>query len=253
MSLNEESIVIQHDRLVRFFEIDLRPVGGYRLFVCPSLNEFEQSVIWTRPDITISDDSSVVIGPETRVVYTPLPCQIEGLDYDGSGRLPRPTLTVADITGNLGALLRALKDINGAYLITRFTWARFLDPDNFRAGNPSFNPHMEFNREIYIFNRKADDCPGEYLVFELCSALDLDGQVIPIHTYQATICDNEYGGELCNWDAAAAGRYYDQNNQPCTPDKDICSRRISGCEVRHGTNVRLPCRIFVGVQLITQG
>ena len=224
-----------YDTLLRFYIIDMTAAGGSILYFHPGLNEFGNSVVW---------------GGQT---YTPFPIQIEGIEYDGQGRNSRPTLTVANIDGQLGTLVRAYKDLNGCKLTHRMTFGRFLDAENFLNGNDDANPAIEFPKEIYIFERKAEET-REYIKFELASALDLQGQMLPKRNYNASYCNHEYGGELCGWNAATAGVYYDATDTVTTiVNNDKCGRRISSCECRWGATSELPYGGFPGVALITRG
>ncbi len=220
------------DSLVRFYEIDLSRVGGGILYFHPGLNEFGQPMVW---------------GGRT---YQPFPITIEGIEYDGQGRLPRPTLTVSNLTGQLGGLVRAYKDLNGCLLTHRMTLGRFLDATNYRDGNPDANPSLEFPKEIYIFERKAEET-REYIKFELASALDLEGQRLPKRNYNANYCPHEYRGPLCGYLGTS---YFDEGDHPVTdPLKDRCGRRLGSCECRFGKNNELPYGGFPGVGLITRG
>jgi len=219
--------------LVRFFEIDLTRVGADEIFYFhPGLNEYGQPMVWG--------------GRE----YLPLPIVIEGIEYDGQGRLPRPTLTVSNLMGQLGNVIRANKDLNGCLLTTRMTLTCFLDACNFKEGNPTANPNLEVPKEIYILQRRAEET-HEYIKFELCSALDLEGQMLPKRNYYATFCPHEYRGALCGY---LGSRYFDMNDvEVFDPLKDRCGKRIKSCEARFGKDNELAFGGFPGVALITGG
>jgi lambda family phage minor tail protein L len=199
---------------MKFYEIDLSNVGGGVIYFHPGLNEFGKPVVWG--------------GRE----YHPFPIAIEGLEYDGQGRLPRPTLTVSNVNGELGRLVRQHKDLNGCLLVHRMTLSDFLDAENFTNGNPDANPNLEFPKEIYIFERKAEETP-EYVRFDLASALDLEGQMLPKRVYNANYCPHAYGGPLCG--ATAPGP---------------CARNIAACEAIFGAGAKLPFGGFPGVGLV---
>jgi lambda family phage minor tail protein L len=213
---NERNIrEIAKGSLVRFYEIDLRRAGHDAvLYFHPGLNEFGGPMTWN--------------GRE----YLPFPITIEGMEYDGQGRLPRPTLTVSNIHAgaglNLGALVRAHGDLNGCTLTHRMTLARFLDAANFIDGNPSADPSLEFPKDIYIFERKAEET-SEYIKFELASALDLEGQLLPKRTYNANYCPHRYRGALCSYTGAA---YFNDRDEETTKEKDKCGKRLRSCELR---------------------
>jgi len=228
--------------LVRLYEIDLSRVGVDEiLYFHPGLNEHGQPMVWG--------------GRE----YLPLPITIEGIEYDGQGRLPRPTLTISNLLGPLGNIVREHKDLNGCLLTHRMTLSCFLDAENFKEGNPTANPNLEFPKEIYIFERRAEET-HEYIKFELCSALDLEGQMLPKRNYYTNFCPHEYRGALCNY---LGSKYFDENdNEVADPSKDKCGKRIKSCEARFGKDDKLsfykdggelPFGGFPGVALIVGG
>jgi lambda family phage minor tail protein L len=242
---NEKNIrEIARGSLVRFYEIDLsralldgvkarmagigardmeelRDLNGFVLYLHPGLNEFGRPVVWNGRD------------PKKRQEYQPFPITIEGMEYDGQGRFPRPTLTVANLyTGaglNLGALVRALGDLNGCTLTHRRTLGRFLDAENFVSGNPDADPMLEFPKDTYIFERKVEET-SEHIKFELASALDLEGQMLPKRTYNANYCPHKYRGPLCNY--SGADYFNEKDEREPTKEKDKCGKRLKSCELR---------------------
>ena len=82
---------------------------------------------------TSSDDIlnaySIKYGGET---YVPLPIEASGFEYKGDGGLPRPTIRVANLNGNITQLLLGVNlvtpgnDLNGAQVTRIRTLSRFL-------------------------------------------------------------------------------------------------------------------------------
>jgi len=231
--------------IARFYEIDLRRAGiDETLYFHPGLNEFGLPVVWGGRFVRKNLTPIWAPGQE----YRPFPIAIEGIEYDGQGRLPRPTLTVSNVRGHLGALVRAAGDLNGCTLTHRMTLTRFLDAENFIHGNPHADPLLEFPKEIYIFERKAEET-SEYIKFELASALDLEGQKLPKRNYNANYCPHEYRGPLCNY----TGRnYYDEKDKATTEAKDKCGKRLKSCELRFGVGKELHFGGFPGCGLIAR-
>jgi len=215
--------------IMRFFEIDLANVGGPTLYFHPGLNEHGGPVIWTRPN---EDDTM------TTVQYDPFPMEIDGLEIDGQGRLPRPTLTVSNIEGRLGALVRLYKDLNGCVMTMRTTLSDYIDACNFKDGeNPLASPGLEMPKEIFIFERKAEETL-EYVKFDLSSALDLEGQMLPKRCFYTNYCPHEFGGPLCGaggGGGASAG---------------ACDHTLTGCEAHHGKGAPLPFGGFPGASAV---
>ena len=75
--------------------------------------------------------------------YDRFPIIAEGFEYSGKGSLPRPTLTVSNILGNITALMAQVNattpfnDLQGAKLIRHRTMAQFLDAANFEQQKTS--------------------------------------------------------------------------------------------------------------------
>jgi lambda family phage minor tail protein L len=276
---------IHRGSLVRFYEIDLSKAGhSVVLRFHPGLNEFGGPVVWG--------------GPKRRREYLPFPIAIEGMEYDGQGRQPRPTLTVSNLEGplgpvdaadvwrwspvkprpqmdpqlrgmmygSLGALVRALGDLNGCTLTHRMTLARFLDAENFVDGNESADPALEFPKDVYIFERKAEETP-EYIKFELASALDLEGQLLPKRSYNANYCPHRYRGPLCGYTGAGCFDEGDAGLEGADArERDRCGKRLRSCELRfcqrdgeteaaalaRGADGRLPFGGFPGVGLLAR-
>jgi len=235
--------------ILRFYEIDLRnvdekaeilyfhpglnehgrPVVAEILYFHPGLNEHGRPVVWTRLE-TRADGTKY---PKTQE-YQPFPIEIDGLEIDGQGRLPRPTLTVSNIEGQLGRLVRQLKDLNGCIMTMRSTLSDYIDGSNFINPSGLADPSLEFPKEIFIFERKAEETP-EYIKFELSSALDLEGQLLPKRAYNANYCSHEFGGPLCG-----------------ATDPGPCARNIRACEARFGAGNPLPFGGFPGVGLVSR-
>jgi lambda family phage minor tail protein L len=157
--------------------------------------------------------------------------EIDGLEIDGQGRLPRPTLTVSNIEGRLGALVRQYKDLNGCIMTMRTTLSDYIDACNFKGAHPCAAPGVEMPKEIYIFERKAEETI-EYVKFELSSALDLEGQMLPKRCFYTNYCTHEFGGPLCN--ASGGG----------------CDHTLIACEARHGKGNALPFGGFPGAAAV---
>tara|TARA_R100000353_G_scaffold143210_1_gene102377 strand:+ start:957 stop:1532 length:576 start_codon:yes stop_codon:yes gene_type:complete len=119
--------------------------------------------------------------------YSRFPVTVDGYEYSGSGTLPRPTLTVSNIVGTISALMVTVNattpfnDLQGAKFIRHRTLAQFIDAANFPSNvNPFGTPSSstELPQEIYYINQKTLE-NREKIVFELVSALDLQGVRVP--------------------------------------------------------------------------
>lgn len=117
-----------------------------------------------------------------------------------------------------------------------------MDPD----------PDEHFPDDVFYIQQKTEQLPGEYVKFALRSALDLEGSVIPSRPIIKNVCGwatiGRYRGPECQYTGT---RYFDINDNPVdTPDKDVCSYRLSGCQARFGKYAELPFGGFPGTSLI---
>jgi len=113
--------------------------------------------------------------------YSRFPVQAEGFEYSGTGQLPTPSFTAANLNGLLSL---ALIDVNvytpGNDLIkakvTRIrTLSRYLDASNFTGGsNPTADPQAEFPREVYYISRKTAET-RDTISWDLASIFDMQG------------------------------------------------------------------------------
>jgi len=168
--------------------------------------------------------------------YAAYPVQMEGFEYTGSGQLPKPKLTIA----NLDSLLTlALLEVNaitpGNDLInarvTRIrTLKKYIDAVNFTGGtNPDADPQAEFPREIYFISRKETE-NRNVITWELSSAFDMQGIRAP-KRQAITLCQWVYKSAECTY---AGGL-------------PTCSKTLQDCEAHFGTQAILPFGGFPGV------
>ena len=90
------------------------------------------------------------IAVNTPITYEPYPVESDGWQATSTGKLPRPTLRVSNIGGQVGAFLRSIKDGLGAKVIRKRTLGKYLDATNFKGGNPYANPNAAFPDETYL-------------------------------------------------------------------------------------------------------
>ena len=85
--------------------------------------------------------------------YTRLPVKAEGFEYTNTGTLPRPTLTVANLSGSITALLLEVNltttgnDLAGAEVRRIRTLKTYLD------GEATADPNAAFPEEIWYVDR----------------------------------------------------------------------------------------------------
>ena len=133
--------------------------------------------------------------------YLPMPVESEGFEVLGDQRLPRPKIKVSNAGLYVSSLLRKYNNLNGAKLVRRRTFAKFLDDQNFpNNANPwgSANPNARLPDEKFFISRKNVE-NKMYVEFELISSLDLENVNIPAREVSARYCSWIYRGYGCRY------------------------------------------------------
>jgi len=186
---------------------------------------------------------NIIYGGNT---YIRLPVEATGFDYSSSGSLPRPTLRVANVFGDITALLllvngiTAGNDLGGAIVRRIRTLKKFLD------GEPNADPNARFPTEIWYVDRKSNE-NRDVVEFELASKFDLAGQMIPRRQIIANVCQWKYRSAECGY---IGSNYWDINDQSvATLAQDVCGKRVESCKLRFGATAELPFGSFPGAGL----
>lgn len=157
--------------------------------------------------------------------YVDFPIIAEGFERNTSGKLPRPKITVANVDGVVGALVRDAQDLVGAKVARKRTFVKYLD------GQPAADPTAGFQDEAFWIERKSMET-AEAIEFELVTSLDLDGLKLPRRIIQATVCPWVFKGTECAYSGADS----------------TCTKTLADCKTKFGTS---PARFggFPGARL----
>lgn len=159
--------------------------------------------------------------------YVALPIETEGFDISSQGTLPRPKLRVANVNGIFSALIMDCDDLVGSKLVRKRTFARFLDAENFKDGNPYADPKQAFPDDVWFVEKKTTET--RYLIeWELASAYDLSGVKLPRRQIIQNSCQWRYRGGDCGYQ----GVYFDKYNKYCTERDDCCPKTLEACKIR---------------------
>lgn len=207
-------------QLVELFELDCTTVGGDVLRFHNGSNELNGDVVFNG------------------LTYTAYPIQARGFEFSGKGQLPRPSLTVANVTGLLGALVRTYEDLVGCKLTRRRTMVKYLDAVNFTGGvNPTADPTAQLPEDVYFIDRKSTE-NKLVIEFELAAAFDIAGVQLPRRYIVQNVCAFKYRGGECGYTGTA---YFDSSDQPVgSASLDVCGKRLSSCKARFGEYAGLP-------------
>ena len=188
-------------------------------------------------------DGNIVFDSQT---YSRIPLKAEGFEYTNTETLPRPTLTISNLSSTITALLLEINattagnDLGGAEVRRIRTLKKYLD------GESTADPNAQFPQERWFIDRKASET-RDVVTFELASKFDLAGQKIPKRQVIANICQWVYRSSECSYTGTD---YYDVNgNEVTTEAEDVCGKRVASCKLRFGENAELPFGSFPGAGL----
>lgn len=180
--------------------------------------------------------------------YQRYPVEATGFSYEGSGSLPRPTISISNVLSLGTTLVLEYNDLVGAKVTRIRTLKKYIDAVNFISGtNPTADPHAEFPREIYIVDRKTAENRA-VVSFELSASFDVAGVKLPRRQIVQNVCPWTYKGEGCGYTGTS---YFDINDNPVGSSAlDVCGHRLNSCKLRFGENAEIPYGGFPSAGLI---
>lgn len=174
------------------------------------------------------------------VSYDPWPLEASGFEISGNS-MPAPKLRMGNVGGFVTALTLAYDDLVGAKVTRKRTLGKYLD------GRPTADPSEEFPPDIWYVEQKLIDLPGEYVEFELASAMDFQGVQIPRRQIIQNYCPWRYRGADCGYTGGPVADEYDVITTDASKDK--CGKRIQSCKMRFGEKGELPFGGFAAAGL----
>lgn len=232
------------DAYVELFDVTLP--SGAKVYLFNGLDDGTNNIYF--PEKIIDSSTSTYLLKE----YFALPISIDGVEINGAGASPRPSLRVANIptltrsisndedgTNDEETLYSILVD-EGLYknenlLNTRIDYRRTLLSNVYNSGdsNPSSAP-VEFPSQTYIIDRVSSE-DSIMVEFELASPIDVEGVKVPgrvvigrycVWRYQGGTLNNEGG---CNWPLSGNGRFFNEKDE-------LITRSISSIATWSNTN-----------------
>lgn len=171
--------------------------------------------------------------------YLAVPIEAEGFEVLGDQGLPRPKIRISNAGLYVSSLLRKYNNLNGAKLVRRRTFVKFLDDVNFPNNqNPwgAADSSARLGDEKFFISRKIVET--KILVeFELVSSLELENVNIP---------NREISARYCNWIYRGYGCRYGYNSASLSDgfDRPISSIRDNLFVVPSGSDWQLNEDIF---------
>jgi lambda family phage minor tail protein L len=176
--------------------------------------------------------------------YACWPYQLEGVEMDGTGSSPSPTLTVANLDGSISSLCLQLQNLFKARVTEHLTFEQYLD------GGSDADPEMEYTQTWYITRKTSEN--KKTVAFELSSPADLTGQKLPrrqIYSVCHWALNNGYRGPDCGW---TGNIFFTDKGVPTdNPALDSCGGLCLDCKLRFGEEAELPFGGFIASSLIT--
>jgi lambda family phage minor tail protein L len=170
--------------------------------------------------------------------YDAWPYTFDGIEWDGTGQSPQPTLEVANIDGSISNLCSLLKNLYGAKVTEHITFRQYLpdgdDPD----------PSMEF-KQLWFITRKSGENQTS-VTFELSSPADFAGQKCPrrqIHSLCHWALNGGYRGPDCGY--TGTNYFTDKDVPTSNPVEDVCAGLGKSCRLRFGEDEPLPFGGFI--------
>ena len=251
MALNSDFQKLYVDGLITLFELDARALGAgiLRFHGHIAYQDWERiySAMGSTSGLVGSD---ALIGKIYDVgdqktwyrniiwqgqTFEPLALEVSGLEMRSDGKASAPTLSMANningIQGAVSAYCLQFSDFAGAKLKVITTLAKYLDADNFTAGNPTAS--NEAKEQLWYIEQKTSE-NAQAVTFELSNPIDFEGLKIPVRqisNYCHWCAMGNYRGEECQYTGAAM--FTDKDEPTDDPALDRCSGSLASCHIRN--------------------
>lgn len=251
MTLNSDFQKLYVDGLITLFELDARALGAGILRFHGHISYEDWERIYT------SIGSSELIGADTGSIgkafdsgdkkawhrniiwqgqtFEPMALEVSGLEMRSDGKASAPSLTMANNIGGIQNAVSAyclqFNDFAGAKLKVIQTLAKYLDAENFSAGNSHASNEAE--EQLWYIEQKTSESSAQ-VSFELSNPIDFEGRKIPVRQI-TNICHwcvmGDYRGEECGYIGTAM--FTDKDEPTDNPALDKCAGRLSSCKKRN--------------------
>jgi lambda family phage minor tail protein L len=113
--------------------------------------------------------------------------------------------------------------------------------------NTTADPNQHYPDDVWFIDQKMSET--RYMIeWELASAFDLMGVMLPSRQIHQNSCPWKYAGAECGYNPNAVGAklFNAVDTQVYTLASDVCGKRLTSCEARFGTTAVLPYGGFPG-------
>ncbi|NVO13910.1 MAG: phage minor tail protein L [Rhodoplanes sp.] len=203
---------------------------------------------WSGAALTWKQNQSIVFAG---IEYSPMPINSTGWQRSGKGTLPRPTITVSNITGVFSYLNLLFSDLIGVSVTRTRTYAWALDTE------PTADPSaIIYPLDKFLIARKTAQ-NNEAVCYELAAKMDLEGRQFPGRPMLQNACMNVYrrwNGLAFDYSKAtcpyAGTTYRNKLGTPTIAANDSCGKRLAECVARYGVAADLPFAAFPGIDRV---
>jgi lambda family phage minor tail protein L len=217
---------------VELLEIDATSQGGLLYRFANGTNKLRGSIIWQGN------------------TYTAAPLEASGFEAASNGPLPRPRLVVGDVLGLVGLLVRNYKRLEGCKVTRKRTLLKYLDAVNFPSGiNATADTTAHYPNDVWFIDRVVARNKTR-VEWEMVSALDLPGVMLPRRQIQARACTWVYRSAECGYTGGAVAK--EDDTATGTLALDRCGHRLASCKLRFGAHAQLPFGGFPGAGITRQ-
>lgn len=229
---------------VRLIEVDCTEFGG------DILRYHNYNVDYTEAELQAFQLSGAEIPPKKIIwkgeQYTTWPYELSGIEWDGTGQSPQPTMEVANVDGSISNMCLQLQNLFGAKVTEHTTFRQYLpdgdDPDE----------TMEFTQTWFITRKSAENQTS--ITFELSSPADFTGRQLPrrqIYSMCHWAMNGQYRGPDCGY--TGTNYFTDKGVATANPALDKCGGLCIDCKLRFGEETPLPFGGFIASSLIARG
>ncbi len=251
MALNSDFQKLYVDGLITLFELDARALGAgiLRFHGHISYEDWERIYSLIGSGGLIGDEAQLIgevfENTESKTWYRniiwqgqtfePMALEVSGLEMRSDGKASAPSLTMANNIGGIQNAVSAyclqFNDFAGAKLKVIQTLAKYLDAENFSAGNSHASNEAE--EQLWYIEQKTSESSAQ-VSFELSNPIDFEGRKIPVRQI-TNICHwcvmGDYRGEECGYIGTAM--FTDKDEPTDNPALDKCAGRLSSCKKRN--------------------
>ena len=185
------------------------------------------------------------------ITYAPLPISSDGWQRSGRGTMPRPTITLSNVTGLFSYLNLLYDDLIGVPVTRTRTFLWALD------GQPGADPAaILYPIDSFVIARKTHQ-DNESVQYELAAKMDLEGRVFPsrpmlqnacLHTYrQWNGSAFDYSQATCPYTGTV---YRNRTGQVVPASQDKCAKTLPECLARFGVSTDLGFTGFPGIDRV---